>query len=497
MKPSRIRSHFAAATSLRRRALVFATRSLPAVLLLLSAMPGLAPAAETATVLVPNLNVRAGPGTGHAVAFKLDEKSRVRVVSRSDGWLKIDFNGRQGYILDDPRFVDRQAAADASPGSGQLKDLRREAEKIEARLQASQSQLESMTRKERDVLEAVESADEALERARREVRDARAAMEALQQKVNAIQQQCSLLEKEIQAGEAYAAQRLVAVYKLNAMGRIELLATANSFFEFVQRKSALERILSQDEVLLEKLRTDRAAQEVLLEQLNASQAEQKASELALNQRIAALGDEQGRRGDLLKKIRSEKELERASLLALRQASKELDKTIAALAAPPPRVEAPERTAPPPNALAPEKPAPAGRRSSFASYKGLLDWPVRGKIISNFGPYTDQKSNLVNFQSGINIRAERGEPIRAVAEGHAIFANWFKGFGNMLIIDHGNHYYTVYAHLEELFKVKGDRVEKGEVVATVGDSGSLAGPALHFEVRHHGKPVDPLDWIRKG
>jgi septal ring factor EnvC (AmiA/AmiB activator) len=467
-------------------------------------MAGLVWAAETATILVDDLNVRSGPGTDQAVVFKLPEKSRVRVLSRSQEWLKIDYKGRKGYILDDPRFVDRRKAGDAGdrPASGQtqLKDLHQRAEKIEEQLKASEGQMESMTRKEQGVLDEANAAEEALESARREVRQAQAEMEALQQKVDAIQVQYALLDKEIKAGEAYAAQRLVAVYKLNWMGRIQLLASANSFFEFVQRKSALEHILSQDEALLEKLRTDQAAQEALLEQLNAGQAEKKASELALNQRIAALAGEQERRGQVLKKIRSEKELERASLLSLRQASKELDKTIAALTAmpaPPVQTPAPQRPAATEADEVPRPAVPGGRQLSFAAHKGLLEWPVKGKIVSTFGPYTDQKSNLVNFQSGVNIQAERGEPIRAVADGHAIFANWFKGFGNMLIIDHGNHYYTVYAHLEELFKVKGDRVERGEVVATVGDSGSLSGPALHFEVRHHGKPVDPLQWIRKG
>jgi len=68
---------------------------------------------------------------------------------------------------------------------------------------------------------------------------------------------------------------------------------------------------------------------------------------------------------------------------------------------------------------------------------------------------------------------------------------------MIIIDHGKNYYTVYAHLEETFKSKGDMVEKEEVIATAGDAGSLSGPGLYFEVRHHGKPIDPLEWIRKG
>jgi murein hydrolase activator len=79
----------------------------------------------------------------------------------------------------------------------------------------------------------------------------------------------------------------------------------------------------------------------------------------------------------------------------------------------------------------------------------------------------------------------------------LYAGWFKGYGKMIIIDHGQHYYTVYAHAEELFKDKGDSVESGEVIATVGDSGSISGPELYFEVRHYGKPVDPLEWIRKG
>jgi septal ring factor EnvC (AmiA/AmiB activator) len=124
-------------------------------------------------------------------------------------------------------------------------------------------------------------------------------------------------------------------------------------------------------------------------------------------------------------------------------------------------------------------------------------PVMGKIVDYFGPYKNSKFNVVNFRSGIVIQADRGEPIRAVFGGKIIYAGWLKGYGNMIIADHGDNYYTVYAHAEELFASKGNIVEKGEVVATVGDTGSLIGPSLHFEVRHHGKPVDPLAWLKKG
>jgi septal ring factor EnvC (AmiA/AmiB activator) len=124
-------------------------------------------------------------------------------------------------------------------------------------------------------------------------------------------------------------------------------------------------------------------------------------------------------------------------------------------------------------------------------------PVKGTIVSTFGPYRNEAFGVMNFQSGIDIQADRGEPIRSVYRGRVIFSSWFKGYGNMVIIDHGEHYYTLYAHAEELFKKKGDRVHADEVIATVGNSGPLGVSGLHFEVRHHGKPVDPMTWLKKG
>jgi septal ring factor EnvC (AmiA/AmiB activator) len=221
----------------------------------------------------------------------------------------------------------------------------------------------------------------------------------------------------------------------------------------------------------------------LLTELNAEKAQKRAQELALKQQMADLNEQQDRRKAMLGKIRNEKSLEQAALESLRQAALDLNATV-------------ERIEP----AVPPAPRPGEGKTEdkpFEAYKGLLSWPVRGKIISFFGSQRDQKYAVTSFHSGINIQAERGEPIHCVCGGYTIFSSWFKGFGNMMIIDHGDHYYTVYAHLEEVFKVKGDRVEKNEVIATVGDSGSMMGPALHFEVRHHGKPVDPMQWIHKG
>ncbi len=459
---------------------------------------GAAMAAEVATVKVPNLNVRSGPGKNHDTVFRLVEQTQVRVIGKKNGWLKIDHNGRTGYVIDNSRFVTLTTIEEfdktskdshvvyADPGHARLKELDAKAETIHEQLKASQSELEQVTRKEQTVLNDINAAEQALDSARREVRQARSEVAALQEKVEQIEQQYTVLEKEIQVGQAYASQRLAALYKLNWIGRIQLLATAESFFDFVSRKSALGHILTEDEAVLSKLKDDQAALEITLEQLNTSKAEKRSSELALNRRIDALSVEQQRRSALLKKIRNEKELKRAALKALKLAARDLDSTIDKLGMEEPPVEKVTVVTP-----------TGGQVQPFKTYKGLLSWPVKGRIVSFYGPYRDEKTDVVNFQSGINIKAERGEPIRSVSAGNTIFAGWFKGFGNMLIIDHGDHYYTVYAHLEEFFKVKGDYVDKEEVIATVGDTGSLTGPALHFEVRYHGKPMNPLDWINKG
>ncbi len=455
---------------------------------------GNAPAAEVGTIQVSDLNVRSGPGKEYRIVLRLAKESRVRVLGRAKGWLKIDHAGQSGYILENDRYV-QLTTIDESAGSSLDADQRvapekreawrREADDLQHKLTASRKQLDAVSRKEQAVIDEINASAQALDRHRREVRATRHALEQLETKTEEIERDHAALDARIAAGREYAAQRLRALYKLNWIGRVQLLATAHSFYDFVQRKASLERILSQDEAVLERLRADQNALEQLLEQVNAKRAEQKAMRIDLDRRIAVLNAEQEKRTTLLGNIRDQKELEQAAFKALRQAALELDSTLASFE--------------PPKGADTARPAPdrPGIHQRFDQYKGLLSWPVKGKIISFFGPYRDEKANLVNFQSGIDISAERGEPIRAVSGGYAIFSSWFKGFGNMLIIDHGHHYYTVYAHLEEVFKVKGDRIDKDEVIATVGDSGSLIGPALHFEIRHHGKPIDPLEWINKG
>jgi septal ring factor EnvC (AmiA/AmiB activator) len=218
-----------------------------------------------------------------------------------------------------------------------------------------------------------------------------------------------------------------------------------------------------------------------MDRLNAKKREKITLDKQYKQQIQSISKKKDRRKKLLAAIQNKRSLELAALESLKRAAVALDQTVISLSKQ-------KRTA-----HVAKKPL----QNDFITLKGSLKMPVKGTITARFGAYGNTKFNIKGFRSGIRIRADMGEPIRAVFGGKIIYSNWFKGYGNMIIIDHGESYYTVYAHAEDLFKTKGDSVDMEEVIATVGDTGSMSGPRLYFEVRHHGKPLDPMKWIKKG
>ena len=129
--------------------------------------------------------------------------------------------------------------------------------------------------------------------------------------------------------------------------------------------------------------------------------------------------------------------------------------------------------------------------TFSSLKGILRLPVRGELSNRFGtPRSDGGPKW----KGIFIRASSGQDVRAVAAGRVVYAEWMRGFGNLLILDHGQGYLTIYGNNEAVLKTVGDTVRTGDAVATVGASGGSTESGLYFEVRHQGQAFDPLKWV---
>ena len=142
----------------------------------------------------------------------------------------------------------------------------------------------------------------------------------------------------------------------------------------------------------------------------------------------------------------------------------------------------------------ETPAPQLSKQAFASLRGKLAWPVKGKVRRLFGR-TKPLSNL-RWQ-GVIIQAPTGRHVRAISHGRVAFADWLRGLGNLIIIDHGNSYLSLYGHNESLFKAAGEWVEPGDIIGSIGNSGGQDKPGLYFEIRKKGKPQNPTKWCKSG
>lgn len=433
------------------------------------------------------LHLRTGPSPDHPSLKILRKGTKVRILEQIDGWLKITYKGQIGYIRNRERYVhitgirtlpDEQIKADKI---NDIKRFKEKAENISLKIKKSEAEVQTFTKKELNIINNLNQIDLSLNTARKKASESNTDLITLEKQISETTVASKDLVKKIEENEVYAAKRLVSLYKLNWLGRLNVLASAESLFDLFQRKKNLELILSHDQNTRENLLKNKLELQRLLVRLNTQKKEKLSLEDDLEEQIQIMAAKRAQRASLLDDIRSQRTLEMAAIESLKQAAKNLNLIIKSLS-----------SAAVPSDQIKKKPA-----KDFTALKGLLNMPVKGKIKYFFGPYKNSKFNVVNFRSGIVIQADRGEPIRAVFDGKILYASWFKGYGNMIIVDHGDNYYTVYAHAQELFASKGDIVEKGEVVATVGDTDSLIGPNLHFEVRHHGKPVDPLKWIKKG
>jgi len=131
-------------------------------------------------------------------------------------------------------------------------------------------------------------------------------------------------------------------------------------------------------------------------------------------------------------------------------------------------------------------------SPFSRLKGRLRLPVRGDLAGRYG---QARAEGAAPAKGLFIRAPEGETVRAVAAGRVVYADWMRGFGNLLIVDHGENFLTVYGNNESLLKQTGDPVKLGEALATVGASGGNEETGLYFELRREGRPFDPLGWVK--
>lgn len=236
-------------------------------------------------------------------------------------------------------------------------------------------------------------------------------------------------------------------------------------------------------------RYDATADRLAARQEAAGRARRELVELrsAVDAERAQVAAQAERRRTLLSETREDRATHERLTGELTEAARRLEALVRGLA----------RRAPAQRAVARATPAPApGPAVGLGRERGQLPWPTDGRVVAGFGRETHPRFGTETLRTGIDIEAPEGTPIRAVATGTVAYRGWLKGYGNLLVLDHGDGYYTLYAHASQILVDEGDQVKGGDLIGRVGETGSVEGSRLHFEVRYQSRAEDPQLWLRR-
>ncbi len=283
------------------------------------------------------------------------------------------------------------------------------------------------------------------------------------------------------------AKRLRSLYKYGAGRELEFLLSTRSFGQLLARWDYVVMVAEQDRLMLEEFRgqkqeveTHKAALESHLQDVERT-AQKTARE---NARLAQLRQQ---RAQTVSQIQSQREAYEAAAAELERTAKSIQRLLAALERK--RKEEADR------ARASGRPAEP-YTGDFARGRGALDWPVSGAVIGRFGQEKHPKYDVYTVNNGIDIEVPVGTAVRAVAKGRVDFvSDEYGSMGGMVVLNHGDGYFTIYGHLSEIGLAVGREVAAGAIIGRSGEIGSLKGPSLHFEVRKGITSLDPEDWLR--
>lgn len=332
--------------------------------------------------------------------------------------------------------------------------------------------LRELAGKRADVLAVLEDVEREVRAAEKEARTARVAAGEARKRLAAAEAQAATIEREREAAAREMGPRLTLRYRLRGATRLGALFESKSIGDLLWRQRMVDRILQSDLLLAKRL--DGIAREAEAQRARV-EAEGKAALAAEDLATERARVAEGRRGvqrEVLAGLGKERSAFERSVSELERQRGSLLEEMARM------------------------PPPAPGLGGFGSRRGRLPWPVEGAVEVPFGRQVDKTFGTVVQQKGVDLRAAAGEKVQAPHAAQVGFAGWFRGFGNLLVLDHGEGYFTLYAHLDELRVARGDRVDEGAVVGTVGDTGSLKGPYLYFEVRSGAKALDPAGWLAK-
>ncbi len=393
------------------------------------------------------------------------------------------------------------ATAEVAEKQNDLKDLR-------AQIEALRKDMANAESTRADAADQLKDAEREISVTQRELHNLAKARGELRSTVKDLGAQSRDLESRLGGQQSQLEQLLVRQYLQGNPDSLRLLLSGNDpnqvardLYYLAAIGRARSRLLREVEITLHRKQTLAASTGERAEQLAGVEARQK-------QEHDKLLAQREQRKAMLEKISAKIAAQRKEIGSLERDEKRLSSLIERLARiiaekPAPRKEmvkpAKKRSAGdagdagerrPATEIASEHTPEALPAGNFAQLKGKLRLPVRGTVGNRFGAARQEGSTW----KGLFIRAAPGSEVKTIAGGRVVFAEWMRGFGNLLIVDHGSGYLTIYGNNDSLLKQVGDAVRGGETIASAGNSGGNPESGLYFELRHQGQPLDPLKWV---
>jgi septal ring factor EnvC (AmiA/AmiB activator) len=346
-----------------------------------------------------------------------------------------------------------------------------ELQQIEKRLVKEKQKIVQTIKKEKSTLSELEKITKKLEKKRKELDGYDRRLSKTRSNIRRLENDIFLLNSKHKTRAVLLKERLRSLYKQRHGSIADILVSAKDNRDLMKKMKYISFIAVYDSNLMRTY-----GEEIKMEHMKMLRKELEMNKKNVQKKTNELRTERKNKDKLLASIKSErdsyekmiKELEDSSQ-RLREMIKELEKKKASL---------------PPKGI------------GFSKLKGRLPWPVYGEVLLPFGKHKDPQFNIITYRKGIEIASDRGSAVLTVAEGQVVFADWFKGYGQLVIVNHGGGFHTLYANLAEIFHKAGDIIKKRQSVGKVGESGILDVPSLYFELRYKGKTLNPVDWLRK-
>ncbi len=362
------------------------------------------------------------------------------------------------------------ATTEIEKQTSNLKDLRKKIALI-------QSKIEQETGIKHQYISDLRSLDKNISKYSKKIRRLNSKQRLLNIKSNKLRKGLKASLKKMLVQQKALSKQVQITYKIGQQQAIQILLNQKSV-ESISRTLTYANYLSKarSHQIYTTKQLSKSIKESVSE-LKLQQDELKENQLLLESNKASYTDTYSARKRLLNEITRNLLSKKKDLNILVSDSKRLHKLVKSLG------EILFDIPPPPQELLP-----------FAKLKGKLRLPVTGKVIHKF---REKKNNRRMYWKGIVLKTKRGIPVHSIHSGRIVFSDWLNGYGNIIIIDHGSNYLSLYAYNQSLEKEIGEWVVANDIIATTGQSGGQKQNALYFEIRKNGKPVNPLKWIKKG